>query len=203
MKVAVIGVTGKMGSRIAAELLARGHVVTGIVRNAATPAPDGRIALKAADATDPAALGAALAGQDAVISCSRFRSSDPAALLAGVKSAGVARLLVVGGASSLEVAPGQILFDTPDFPEAYRPEAGAGRAFFAVLKQEKDLDWTFLSPSAETNPGVRTGKFRLGKDQLLVDEKGESWISMEDYAIAMVDELEQPQHSRTRFTVGY
>ena len=124
-------------------------------------------------------------------------------MIGAVKKAGVKRLLVVGGAGSLEVSPGVQLVDTPDFPEAYKPEALAGRDFLNVLRGERELDWTFLSPSALFVPGERTGKFRLGTDRLLVDAKGESKISMEDYAIALVDELETPRHSRQRFTVGY
>ena len=109
---------------------------------------------------------------------------------------------VVGGAGSLEVAPGKALVDTPGFPEAYKAEGRAGTRFLEVLK-ETELDWTFLSPSAEFAPGERTGKFRLGENQLLVDATGKSRISMEDYAIAFVDELEHPKHHRRRFTVGY
>ena len=110
---------------------------------------------------------------------------------------------MVGGAGSLEVSPGVQLVDTPDFPTAYKPEALAGRDFLNVLSGERELEWTFLSPSALFVPGERTGKFRLGTDRLLVGSGGESRISMEDYAIAFVDELETPRHSRQRFTVGY
>jgi hypothetical protein len=98
---------------------------------------------------------------------------------------------------------GKTLVDTPDFPEAYKAESQAGAEFLSALRHEKDLDWTFLSPSAEFAPGERTGKFRLGGDQLLFDTNGKSWISIEDFAIAMVHELEHPKHSRQRFTVGY
>jgi putative NADH-flavin reductase len=112
-------------------------------------------------------------------------------------------LLVVGGAGSLEVESGGQLVDTPQFPAEYKPEASAGRDFLQVLRSEQELDWTFLSPSALFVPGERTGKFRLGEDQLLVDDSGESKISFEDYAIALIDELMTPQHSRQRFTVGY
>ena len=112
------------------------------------------------------------------------------------------RYLVVGGAGSLEVAPGVKLFNTPEFPEAYKPEATKGGAFLYLLREEKELDWTFLSPSAMFVPGERTGKFRLGGDQLLTSEKGSS-ISFEDYAVALVDEIEKPRHRRQRFTVGY
>jgi putative NADH-flavin reductase len=119
-----------------------------------------------------------------------------------VQQAGVPRYLVVGGAGSLEVAPGVKLIDTPQFPAIYKAEAAAGGAFLDLLRQETSLDWTFLSPSAVFAPGERTGKFRLGRDQLLTNDKGSS-ISFEDYAIALVDEIEKPVHSRQRFTVGY
>ncbi len=112
------------------------------------------------------------------------------------------RYLVVGGAGSLEVAPGKKLIDTPEFPAIYKNEAAAGAAFLDLLKQEKELDWTYLSPSAVFAPGERTGKFRLGTDQLLSNDKGSN-ISFDDYAIALVDEIEKPKHSRKRFTVGY
>jgi putative NADH-flavin reductase len=101
------------------------------------------------------------------------------------------------------VAPGKALVDTPDFPAAYHAESSAGRDFLNLLRQERDLDWTFVSPSASFAPGERTGKFRLGGDQLLTAADGKSSISMEDYAIAFIDEVEKPQHRRQRFTVGY
>ena len=112
-------------------------------------------------------------------------------------------VLVVGGAGSLQVAPGKALIDTPGFPEAYKAESSAGGRFLDALRKEGDLDWTFLSPSAEFAPGERTGRFRLGGNELLVDATGKSRISMEDFAIAFVDELEHPKHNRQRFTVGY
>jgi putative NADH-flavin reductase len=190
MNVALIGFSGRVGSRVFAELLARGHTVTGIARRAAGARPGPGVAVRQADATDAAQLAPALAGHDAVISASNFVSSDPKALLAAVKRAGVGRLLVVGGAGSLEVAPGKFLIDATDFPDAYKPEARAGRDFLDALRAGRNLDWTSLSPSAEFEPGERTGKFRLGKDQLLAGAGGRSRISMEDYAIAPVDELE-------------
>ena len=159
--------------------------------------------MKRGDANDEEGLAALLRGHEAVISAGRFVSVDPRALIAAVKKAGVPRLLVVGGAGSLEVAPGVQLVDTPDFPAAYKPEALAGREFLDVLRGERELNWTFLSPSAIFGPGERTGTFRLGTDQLLVDADGESRISMEDFAIALVDELERPRHPQQRFTVGY
>ncbi len=113
------------------------------------------------------------------------------------------RYLVMGGAGSLEIAPGKKLIDTSQFPEAAKPEATKGGVFLDLLRQANDLDWTFLSPSALIEIGERTGKFRLGGDQLLTDANGKSRITFEDYAIAMVDEVEKPSHIRKRFTVGY
>ena len=203
MKVALIGFTGRAGSRILAELLRRGHTVTGVARNVREVARRPGLEVRPADARAVAQLAPLLAGHDAVISASSFASSDPKALIAAAKQAGVPRLLVVGGAGTLEVAPGKALMDTPEFPDAYKPEAIGGRAFLNVLRAEQELDWTFLSPAAEFAPGPRTGRFRLGGEQLLADADGRSWISMEDFAIALVDELEAPKHSRQRFTVGY
>lgn len=203
MKIALIGATGFIGSRLLAELTSRGHQVTAIVRNPEKVPQGAGITAKNGDVYDKDGLAALLAGHDAVISAVHFSASDPATLLAAVKQSGVARYLVVGGAGSLEVAPGVKLFDTKEFPALYLDEARKGGAYLDLLKGEGDLDWTFLSPSALIEPGERTGKFRLGKDQLLVDDNGQSRISAEDYAIALVDELEKPAHSRQRFTIGY
>lgn len=203
MNIALIGVTGRVGSRLLAELLRRGHRVTGIARDTGKLAGQPGLVLKNAGADQPAQLAPLLAGHDAVISALKFATSEAAVLLAAVKQAGVRRLLVVGGAATLEVAPGHVLLDTPGFPAAYRPEAEGGRRFLDTLRGEHDLDWTFLSPSAEFAPGERTGSFRVGDDALLTDAGGKSWISMEDYAIALVDELETPKHLRQRFTAGY
>lgn len=203
MKIALIGASGRVGSRLLTELLSRGHEVTGIARDTSTLTSRLKLVLKTADANQPSQLTPLLAGHDVVISAMRFESSDPVALMGAVEQAGGHRLMVVGGAGSLEVAPGKALIDAPGFPAAYKPEAEAGRKFLDVLRSEKQLDWTFLSPSAEFAPGERTGKFHLGGDQLLSDANGKSWISMEDFAIAFADELETPKHSRRRFTVGY
>jgi putative NADH-flavin reductase len=203
MKIALIGAGGRVGSRLATELLSRGHQVTGIVRKPAEVATRPGMTVKQADATNASELAAVIAGNDAVMSASRFQTSDPQALLTALKSAKVGRLLVVGGAGSLETAPGKPLMSTAGFPPAFKAEAMAGAKFLDALRPEQDLDWTFLSPSANFAPGDRTGKYRLGGDQLLVDPTGKSWISMEDFAIAMVDELEHPRHRRRRFTVGY
>ena len=203
MKIALIGATGFIGSRLLAELTSRGHQVTAIVRNPEKVAQGAGVTAKKGDVYDKDGLAALLAGHDAVISAVHFTASDPAVLLAAVKQSGVKRYLVVGGAGSLEVAPGVKVYDTPEFPAIYLDEARKGGVFLDLLKGEGGLDWTFLSPSALIEPGKRTGKFRLGKDQLLVDGNGQSRISAEDYAIALVDELEKPAHSRQRFTVGY
>lgn len=203
MKVALIGATGNAGSRLLAELARRGHAVTAIVRHPENmPARQG-VTARRGDAWDQAGLAALLAGHDAAISAVRFVDSDPRILIDAVKAARVGRYLVVGGAGSLEVAPGVRLMDIPDFPPAYKAEAEAGGVFLDVLRRERDLDWTFLSPSALFVAGERTGRFRLGEDRLLTDSAGNSRISFEDFAVAMVDELERPAHVRRRFTVGY
>ncbi|GHC93288.1 3-beta hydroxysteroid dehydrogenase [Pseudorhodoferax aquiterrae] len=203
-KIAILGITGNAGSRIANELLSRGHSVTGIARDPSKAAARPGLTLAAADATQAAKLAPLLRGHDVVVSATRFVGGiDAATLLAAARQAGVPRIAVVGGAGSLEVAPGVALIDTPQFPDAYKAEAGAGRVFLQALRSEKDLDWTFLSPSALFAPGERTGQFRLGGDQLLVDAQGNSHISMEDFAIALADEIERPAHARQRFTVGY
>lgn len=202
--VALVGISGRVGSRVAAELLRRGHSVTGIARNIdAVPARPGLV-VKSADATQPGILAPILRGHAAVVSAMRFVGGITApALIAAAKHAGIKRVLVVGGAGSLLIAPGVALIDSPDFPAAYKAEAAAGRFFLDALRTEPELDWSFLSPSALLEPGERTGRFRLGGDELLIDVQGKSRISMEDYAIALVDELENPRHIRRRFTVGY
>lgn len=203
MKIAIIGATGNVGSRLIEEALRRGHAVTAIARQASKlPGRDG-MTTRDVDVADTQALADALRGNDTVISTVRFLQTSAAQITAAVKAAGIRRLLVVGGAGSLYVAPGVQLVDTPSFPDAYKAEASAGRDFLNALRAETGLDWSFLSPSALFTPGDRTGKFRLGKDELLTAADGKSWISMEDYAIAMLDEIEQPKHVRERFTVGY
>lgn len=202
--IAIIGATGRAGGRLLEEALRRGHTVTAIARKASEKL-SGRANVKAVDldVLEGAALEKAVAGHDAVFSAAHFSTVPPAAIIEPVKRAGVKRLLVVGGAGSLFAAPGLKVIDTPNFPEAYKAEASAGAAFLEVLRNEKELDWTFLSPSAEFVEGERTGKFRLGKDELLVSAEGRSWITFEDYAIAFIDELEKPVHARQRYTVGY
>ncbi|MBE0462188.1 MAG: NAD(P)-dependent oxidoreductase [Halomonadaceae bacterium] len=201
-QVALIGASGDAGSRILAELSHRGHQVTAIARHTDKIATLPGVTPKQGDANDQQALGALLKGHDAVISAVPFSASDVKKLVGAVRDSGVARYLVVGGAGSLEVAPGEKVIDQPDFPEAYKPEASAGGEFLDFLRGVNDLEWTFLSPSAEFVPGERTGVFRLGQDELLTHGAGSS-ISFEDYAVALVDELEKPRHMNQRFTVGY
>jgi len=202
MTIALIGASGNAGSRILKELSDRGHHVTALARHPDRIPGLPNVTAKQADVFDRDALAALLKGHEAVISAVHFTASDPGLLIAAVKASGVARYLVVGGAGSLELAPGVRLIDGPDFPAAYKEEALKGAAFLDRLRQEPDLDWTFLSPSALFVAGQRTGRFRLGGDQLLVSDQGSS-ISFEDFAVALVDEIEAPAHRRQRFTVGY
>ena len=202
-KIALIGASGAVGSRILKELSDRGHTVTGIARSPEKIAALPGVTAVKADVFDKDALAQALRGHDAVVSAVHFTASDAQTLVDAVRAAGVKRYVVVGGAGSLEIAPGQRLLDQPDFSDAYKAEAVKGAEFLDLLRASvPDLDWTFLSPSAMFVPGERTGRFRLGQDQLLAGDGGSS-ISFEDYAIALVDELERPAHVRQRFTVGY
>ncbi|WP_102225717.1 NAD(P)-dependent oxidoreductase [Acidimangrovimonas sediminis] len=201
-KVALIGASGNVGTRLLKELSDRGHEVTAIARSPEKIAALPGVTPVAGDANDAQSLAALIHGHDAVISATRFVGTDFDAIAKALRQAGVFRWLVVGGAASLEVAPGKRLLDQPEFPEAYRPEATRGAEVLDQLRGIEDLEWTFLSPSALFVPGARTGKFRLAKNELLTSADGSS-ISYEDYAIAMVDELESGRHIRQRFTVGY
>jgi len=203
MQIAVIGASGNAGSRIIAELARRGHSVTAIARHPEKIAGLVNVTPSAGDVMDQAGLTRLLAGHDAAISSVHFLASDPVRLIAAAKESKVGRYLVVGGAGSLEVAPGVRLVTTSGFPVAYKAEAEAGGAFLDLLRAEKELNWTFLSPSAMFVAGERTGKFRLGIDQLLTAADGKSSISFEDFAVALADEIERPAHIRQRFTVGY
>lgn len=202
MKVAVLGASGRAGAEIVRELASRGHEVVAIARKPeAIPAVPG-VTSVAGDAADPAALTDLIRGSDAVISALHFDISADT-LLSALRQGGVGRLLVTGGAASLEVAPGRKLIDSPDFPEDWKPFALGGIDFLKAIRDEREIDWTFFSPAMVIFEGPRLGRFRLGGDQLVTDEAGDSKISFADYAIAMVDELEQHQHSRRRFTAAY
>lgn len=202
-KIAIIGATGRAGSQLLEEALRRGHSVVAIARDPSRLQGRDGVTVKALDAKDSAALQQAVAGSDAVLSAAHFSTLEPHAIIEPVKRAGVKRLLVVGGAGSLLLPSGHRVIDSPDFPEAYKAEATAGVRFLDALRQEQHLDWTFLSPSAEFVEGARSGHYQLGKDHLLIGADGKSWISFADYAIALIDELEAPAHTRQRFTVGY
>jgi putative NADH-flavin reductase len=203
MKIAVVGASGNAGSRIVAELARRGHAITAIARRPEKIAPQPGVTPTRGDVMDQGSLTGLLAGHDAAVSSVHFLDFDPVKLIGAVKDSKVGRYLVVGGAGSLEVAPGVRLVTTPGFPVAYKAEAEKGAAFLDLLADEKQLNWTFLSPQALFTAGERTGKFRLGTDQLLTAADGKSWISFEDFAVALADEIERPVHIRQRFTVGY
>jgi putative NADH-flavin reductase len=201
--VCLIGATGNAGSRILSELARRGHHVTAVVRHPErVPKLDGVVA-RSGDANQSDALAATLAGHDVVVSSVHFLDGEADSLIGAVRKAGVSRYVAVGGAGSLDNGNGVRLIDAGGVPEPYQAESRAGCAFLDRLRATDDLDWTFLSPSAQFVSGERTGVFRLGTDTVLRDANGRSWISYEDYAVALVDEIEQPRHSRRRFTVGY
>lgn len=206
MKVAIIGASGFVGSRILSEALSRGHEVTAVVTNPDKLPVDPRLTAVKGDATDPAALTPLLAGHDLVISAFNPGKDEsgagPRSIIDAAKRSGVARLLVVGGAGTLQVAPGQRLVDQPDFPAAWKAGALKTAAFLDLLRGEAELDWVFLSPAAMLAPGERTGKYRVGGDRLMTGPDGQSRISIEDYAMAMLDEAETPRHSRQRFSVA-
>jgi putative NADH-flavin reductase len=202
-KIAIIGATGRAGSQLLEEALRRRHTVTAIARNTDKLAARPGVTVKQVDALEADALQQAVSGSDVVISAAHFATLPASAVLGPVKKAGVKRLLVVGGAGSLLLPDGSRVIDSPGFPAEYKAEASAGAAFLDVLRQEQELDWTFLSPSALFDGTERTGQFRLGQDHLLVSDDGQSSISFADFAIAMIDEVETPKHSRQRFTVGY
>ncbi|MDF3012425.1 MAG: 3-beta hydroxysteroid dehydrogenase [Cellvibrio sp.] len=203
MNIGLIGATGFIGQHLLTEALARKHQVTALVRNPTKLIAASGLTSKALDIHNAAQVTTALAGQDAAIISVHHDGLDLHALIDAVKASGVPRLLVVGGAGSLEVVPGVQLVDTPEFPAEWKAVALAAREFLNLLRAEKTLDWTYLSPSALIEPGQRTGKFRLGTEQLLINERGESRISTQDFAVALIDELENPVHSQQRFTVGY
>jgi uncharacterized protein len=207
MRIVLIGASGMIGSRIAAEARGRGHEVIGATRS-------GKDGTRVVDANDADAVADLVAGQEAVaLAVSPPRDgSDPReplvavgrAVLDGLRKAEVRRLVVVGGAGSLEVAPGVRIVDLPEFSDAYKPEALAQAALLDLLRDNADdLEWTYISPGATIEPGERTGVYRVGGDQLLVDDDGNSRISAEDYAIALVDELEKGENIRRRITVAY
>jgi len=217
MRVVLYGATGMIGSRILKELLSRGHTVTAVARDPAKLAAQPNLVIEKGDLLDTDHVAKVSKGADVIVSSYAppviaGQGPDPAkvgqlldatkSLVAASRRAGAPRILMVGGAGSLEVAPGVQIVDTPGFPDPYKPVALAHRDAYYELRKT-DMNWTYFSPAMMIQPGERTGKFRLGKDALISDDKGQSSISAEDYAVALVDEIEQARHTKQRFTIGY
>lgn len=209
MNVVLYGASGMIGSRILDELVSRGHRAIAVVRHPSKIPGNPSVAAVKGDILDPDDVAARVKGSDAVISAYGPGAGDvdtmaiaTRSLIAGLHKAAVWRLIMVGGAGSLLVGPGVDVIDSGHLPEEYKAIAIAHRDALNLLR-ESDLAWTYFSPAAFIEPGERTGKFRLGDDALLTDEQGNSRISAEDYAIALVDELENPKHIRQRFTIAY
>ena len=209
MNVVLLGASGMIGSRVLEELVSRGHSVIAAARNPEKIAQGAGITVVNADADDPESVAAAADGADAAVCAIAPPPGNPFAIagivtsvMDGLGRAGVKRLIVVGGAGSLEVAPGIQLVDTAEFPAQWLDIARAHREVLPLLKASR-FEWSYFSPAALIQPGERTGKFRLGGKELVTDAKGESRISAEDYAVALVDELEHPRRGRQQFTIAY
>jgi len=216
MNIALIGATGFVGTPLLEELLNRGHQVTALARDPAKLAPRPGLRVARADAFDAVQVAQALEGQQALVSAYNPGWSDPElydrflaghrAIVAAARRASIGRLLVVGGAGSLYVAPGVQLVDTPSFtdhvPPNIVPGAKAARDALAEMQADDALDWVFVSPPAMLQPGPRSGRYRVGADQLLMAGDAPAGISVADLAVAIVDELETPRHHRRRFTVA-
>lgn len=212
MKIALIGASGFVGSAVLEEAVSRGHTVIALVRNPDKVGKSPPVTTTKVDVNDTRTLATAIGDADVVISAFVGPRGDPdqytkhragsASIIEAAKAAGK-RLIVVGGAGSLHAPDGSQFVDSDQFPKEYKNEARAARDVLDDIKKETELDWTFLSPAFVLKPGERTGKFRLGTDSPVVDDKGESAITAADLAIALIDEAEQPKHARKRFTVGY
>ena len=214
-KIVLIGASGFVGSAILKEALDRGLNVTAVVRYPEKITIVHKNLVKTeGDVSFSDTVAEVSKGADAVISAYNpgWQNPDIAkettlvykAILEGIRKSGVKRFLVVGGAASLFISPGIRLIDAGVIPESFQPAVRALADVYLIdLMAEKSIDWVFFSPAGILEPGLRTGKFRLGKDDLIVNEKGESKISVQDYAVAMIDELEKPAHHRERFTIGY
>ena len=212
MKIALIGASGFVGSAVLEEAVSRGHTVVALVRNPDKVEKSSHVTARRVDVNDTQALAAEIGDADVVISAFVGPRGDPdqytkhragsASIIEAAKAAGK-RLIVVGGAGSLYAPDGSQFVDSDQFPKEYKNEARAARDVLDDIKKETELDWTFLSPAFVLKPGERTGKFRLGTNSPIFDDKGESAITAADLAIALIDEAEQPKHTRKRFTVGY
>lgn len=213
MKIALIGATGFVGSAVVKEASQRGHDVTAIARHPEKVEKLEGITAQKTDVFDIASLSKVIARHDVVISTYNPGWTEPdiqnlfikgsQATIEAVKRSGTKRLIIVGGAGSLEAAPGVQLVDTPQFPAEWKQGALGAREALNIIRKESELEWTFVSPAIQLVPGDRTAKFRLGLDQPVFDEKGESRISVQDLAVALIDEAEKPKHVRKRFTLGY
>jgi putative NADH-flavin reductase len=211
MKIAIIGASGNIGSRIMKEALSRGHEVTAIIRNVARLTEKNKnMHVISCDILKTTELSQHLKNQDVVISAYGPTFENPnqlvdatTSLIEAAKKAQLKHLIAVGGAGSLEIAPDSLLLDSPHFPESWKPIARAHKQALHLYEREKELNWSYVHPAAMIEAGNRTGKFRIGGSKLLADEHGNSKISMEDYAIALVDEAENPKHLHKRFVVAY
>jgi putative NADH-flavin reductase len=207
MKIVLYGATGNSGQRILQELTKRGHEVTAVARNTSKLPPT--VKAVSDDLSNVDSIASVIAGADVVVSAYAPPQDNTDAIvgvterqIAAVKKAGVSRLIVVGGAGLLEVAPGVSLIASGYLPEAYLPIATSHEKALGILNGS-DVNWTYFSPAGFFEPGQRTGKFRLGTTNLIANEKGDSRISFEDYALALVDEIEKPAHERGQLSIGY
>lgn len=212
MELVILGASGFIGSALLTEALARGHQVTAIVSRPERITAQPGLTVLGLDINDTPALASALKGKTAVISAvSGHAHADVAAyyleafrsISIAVQQAAAGPLFVVGGAATLLLPDGSRLLDSPDFPPEYRGSAEGAAAALSLLQQQQAFSWSFLSPAAEIFPGAKTGQFRLGLNELLVDAQGRSRISNGDYAVAMLDEVEQQRHLQQRFCVAY
>jgi putative NADH-flavin reductase len=201
--IALIGATGNVGSRVLTEALSRGHAVTALTRDASKVKPRAGMTVRQGSTTDTTNLAAILAGHAAVIASVKWNEANVHDVLDAVRRSGVKRVLFVVGAGSLIRSDGRTHLDHMADRGVQPPTSKPASLALAELRKVTDLDWTAISPPASIRPGERTGEFRLGGDHLLEDDEGQSQISFEDFAIAIVDEIEKPKHSRQRFTAAY
>lgn len=213
MKIAIIGATGFVGSAILNELASRNHEITAIARN---PKETANVKWVATDIFNIDSLAETLKGNDVIINAYNPGWTNPniyndsivgsKAIQEAVKKSGVKRFITIGGAGSLYIAPNVQLIDTPEFPKEYHAGASAARDYLNIIKEEKELDWAFFSPAIEMHQGIttgRTGKYRLGLENPVFDENQRSILSVEDLAVAIADEAENPKHHQVRFTAAY